>query len=241
LSSRWRAPRGWNAAVLISAAIVVLLALVTVIWWLTSRESHTTRYLISGPVSRLNLQLSSGQAVIVGSSSSSVEVRRTDDFAFGHAATEQRSLRRGVLQISSRCPRIVLGSCSASYEVAVPETVTVHVTTKGGHVRLDGFRGNAAVQTTSGNIDVAAYCGFALLASSASGNVHVAAACAPQRLTVHSESGDAVALVPPGRYRLSASSSNGRPRISGVTRDPRAAFSIDVHSGSGLAAVEGGL
>jgi hypothetical protein len=227
--------------VAVSAAAVLLAVLALGIGWLLSSQSKTTRYAISGRLSRVVLRLASGQAVIVGSSSSTVEVRRTDHFAFGEDAREHRSISDGVLRISSRCPRIVVGSCSASYEVAVPETVSVRVITAGGHVRLDGFRGPATLRTNSGSVDVEAYCGFQLAATTRSGDLHVATACAPQRLDLRSASGDVTALVPPGRYRLAAVSGSGHEHVSGVIRDPRALFTIDVHSGSGSANVEGGL
>jgi DUF4097 and DUF4098 domain-containing protein YvlB len=233
--------RGWNALVVASAAVVLLAVLGLGVGWLTSLGSTTTRYSVSAPLSRVDLHLASGQVVIVGSSSSSVEVRRTDHFAFGHEAHEQRSMRGGVLSISSRCPRIVVGSCSASYEVAVPETVAVRVITTAGHVRLDGFRGPATLQTRSGSVDVEAYCGFQLAASTGSGDLHVATACSPQRLDLRSGSGNVTALVPPGRYRLTAVSGSGQEHVTGVIRDPRALFSIDARSGSGSANVEGGL
>jgi hypothetical protein len=242
--TRIQARRGlqtWNTAVFASAVIVVALVLVIGIAWLVTLHSRVTTYSVSTPLRQVDLRLASGQAVIVGGGSSTVQVRRTDRYAFGHSAHETRSLRGGVLRISSRCPRVVIGSCSASYELAVPETVAVHVTTTNGLVRVEGFRGAAAVKTGSGNIDVEAYCGFKLSAISVSGDLHVATACAPQTLDLRTGSGNAVALVPPGRYRLSAISGSGKQRIAGVVRDPQAAFSIDVHSGSGLAAVEGGL
>ena len=47
--------------------------------------------------------------------------------------------RGGALTVTSGCPRIVVGSCSASYEVAAPETATVDVRTTSGNVRLDGL------------------------------------------------------------------------------------------------------
>ena len=239
--TRLRGPGIWNRAVLASAAIVVLLVLVFGIAWLVTLHSRTTTYTVSTPLRQVDLQLASGQAVIVGGGSTAVQVRRTDHYAFGRTARESRSVTGGVLRIVSRCPRIVVGSCSASYELAVPETVAVRVTTTGGRVRLDGFRGAAALRTGSGSVDVEAYCGFRLSAISGSGDLHVATACAPQSLDLRTGSGNAVALVPPGRYRLSAISGSGKQRVSGVVRDQRAAFSIDVHSGSGLAAVEGGL
>jgi hypothetical protein len=50
-----------------------------------------------------------------------------------------------------------------------------------------------------------------------------------------------VALVPPGRYRIGASSGSGHERVSGLKGDPAAPFTIDAHSGSGSVTVEGGL
>ena len=155
--------RGWNAAVLASAALLALLVLVTGVGWLASQRSRTTSYAISSPLTRIDLHLSSGRAVIVGASSPAVEVRRTDDFAFGHSARSSvRSLARccgstrGVRGSSS-------ASCSASYEIAVPESVAVNVQTTAGDVRVTDFRGAAALETHSGNVDVEAYCGFNLV------------------------------------------------------------------------------
>ncbi|MGZ4173787.1 MAG: DUF4097 family beta strand repeat-containing protein [Solirubrobacteraceae bacterium] len=233
--------RGWNAAVMASAALLALLVLMTGVGWLASQRSQTTSYAISSPLTRIDLHLSSGRAVIVGATSPAVEVRRTADFAFGHSAREQRSISGQVLRIDSGCPRIVVGSCSASYEIAVPESVAVNVQTTAGDVRVTDFRGAASLETHSGNVDVEAYCGFNLSASSGSGDVRVATACAPARLDLRSGSGNALALVPPGRYRIRATSGRGRQRIRGVVRSDTAPFTIDVHSGSGSVAVEGGL
>ena len=48
------------------------------------------------------------------------------------------------------------------------------------------------------------------------------------------------AHVPPGRYRVDASTSGPRPRISGLTADAGAPFSIQAVSGSGAVTVERG-
>jgi hypothetical protein len=234
-----QSPRAWNTAVAVSAGIFVLVALVTGVGWLASMHSSVTSYSPGGLTRQVDLQLTSGNVVVVGSGSSGVVVRRTDRYSFGHAARERRSYAGGTLTLSASCPRILVGNCSASYELAVPETVAVNVRTTSGSVRLDGFRGSATVHTDSGSFDAQAYCGFDLAASSASGDLRVAAACAPQRLQLHTGSGDAVALVPPGRYRIATS--GAQRRVTGVTSDPNAPFSLDVHSGSGAVAIGGGL
>jgi Toastrack DUF4097 len=233
--------RSWQAAVRASAAIVTVLVVSMGIGWIATLDSRTTGYAVSAPLTRVELTVSSGQVLIVGTQSSTVQVRRTDEYSFAHQAREQQSLTGGVLRISSRCPKIVLGSCSASYELAVPETVAINVQTADGDVRLTGFRGTAAVRTGAGNVDVEAYCGFDLAARTGSGDVHIAAACSPEHLDVQTRGGDATALVPPGRYRISASSGAGEPHVRGVISDASAPFTIDVHSGSGSVTIGGGL
>jgi DUF4097 and DUF4098 domain-containing protein YvlB len=135
----------------------------------------------------------------------------------------------------------VLGSCSASYEVAVPQGVTVDVHTDAGGIRMNGVSGDASVRTRSGDVDVEAYCGFHLSAESESGNLTVVTACPPQSLRLQTGSGDAAALVPPGRYRIAAVSGGRRQQVTGVNDDPTSTFTITVESGSGAVSVEGGL
>ena len=230
----------WNLAVAASAVIVATVALAIGIGWLASLSSRTTTASFGIPLREIDLQLSSGSAVIVGTGSSTIRVRRTDDYAFGHSARERRSLADGTLRLSSSCPRIVVGSCSASYEIAVPETVRVSVRTTSGDVRMSGFRGSAAVVTRSGNVNVEAYCGFDLSATSRSGDLRVAAACAPQHLSLKTGGGDVTAQVPPGRYRLSTSAGEAES-VTGLIRDQNAPFTIDAHSASGTVTVGGGL
>lgn len=233
--------RGWNAAVAGSAALVVAVGLAIGIGWLASLQSRTVSYTVPAPIAKVDLRLASGDVTIVGSSSPSLQVRRTDSYAFGHSAHERRWMTGRVLHIASRCPRIVVGSCSASYELAVPEGVTVRARTGSGAIRVTGFNGDANLGSHSGDINVQAYCGFHLSALSGSGDLFVSAACIVQSLKLATGSGDAVALVPPGRYRISAVSGARRERVVGVRDDPTRPFTISVSSASGAVSVEGGL
>jgi hypothetical protein len=234
----WRVSR-WSLAVAASMTIVLVVALALGIGWLASLRTTNATYGYANPLRQVVLRLSAGSVTVVGSSSSTLEVRRTDHYAFGHAPSERRTSENGVLKISSSCPRILVGNCSASYELAVPETVALDVQTTSGDVRLDSFRGTATVRTRSGDFDAEAYCGFGLAAASASGDLHVAAACAPARLQLQTGSGDVTALVPPGRYRIGAH--GARTSVTGLTNDPNAPFAIEATSASGSVAVGGGL
>jgi Toastrack DUF4097 len=240
-TSSLRGLHGWNAAVAASAAIVALVVLVTGVGWLATLHSHTTTYTLSMAVSEVDLQVSSGQVAVAGSSAGVLQVSRTDSYSFGHSARERRWVRGGVLHISSHCPRVVVGSCSASYQLLVPEAMAVHVQTDSGDVQMTGLDANAVVGTRTGNVDIEAFCGFRLSALSQSGSLHVASACAPESLSLRTGGGDAVALVPPGSYRLTARSGRVPPHVTGVVDDPGAPFTIDAESAGGSVTVEGGL
>jgi hypothetical protein len=236
-----RGLRVWHAVVAASAVVVAVAVLFTGVGWLASLGSRTVSYSVMAPLTRVELQLTSGDAAIVGSSSPALQVRHSDSSSFGHSARERRWVAGGVLHIVSRCPRIVLGSCSASYEVAVPQGVAVKVRTGSGSIRMDGFNGDATLATRSGDVDIAAYCGFHLSAASESGSLHVTAACPTQNLRLQTGSGDVVALVPPGHYRIAAISGVRRETVTGVKNDPSAVFTIAVSSASGAVTVAGGL
>src|SRR3954453_20654795 len=194
-----------------------------------------------GTVNEVRLALRPAGAVVVGGGArAGIDVRRTDEFAFGRQAISQRSGTGGTLAIRSRCPHAVLGACRASYRLTVPDNVPIRVRTTSGRVRFGGYRGTAQIDTGSGDVDVLSFCGFGLRARSQSGAVAAAAACAPERLELRSRTGDVHALVPPGRYQLDAETDDGRRRVSGVVADDDAPFQLQALSSSGDVVVEGG-
>jgi DUF4097 and DUF4098 domain-containing protein YvlB len=132
----------------------------------------------------------------------------------------------------------VLDVCSAHYRIAVPDNVRVTVRTTSGDVRFRSYRGSAQVDTISGDITVAGFCGFALRARTSSGDVSAGASCALERLELRSRTGDVRAVVPPGRYQLDADSDGGESRVRGVTAAEDAPFQIQALSSAGDVTVE---
>jgi hypothetical protein len=224
-----------------SIAVVALLAVGLAADWRLTLRTTTTRYTAPAPVSRIELDIGAASAEIVGGRSAAITVERTDHDAFGHPAHERRQVAGGVLRLATRCPRIIVGTCSVAYRLTVPDGVTVDARTSSGSVRLDGFRGDAHIQTGSGAVSAAAYCGESLAASTGSGQIDVVSACAPESLTLRTTSGPATARVPPGRYRITARSVSGRRSIRDVTSSPATPFAIDVESRSGDVTVAGGV
>ena len=224
----------------VCAFVVAAAALALAISWLVTDETSVASYAVRGSVNGITLDLGAADAEIVGGGDrQAIEVRRTDEFAFGRRAESRRSASDGELAISSRCPRsAVLHVCSARYRVTVPDNVRVTVRTTSGHVRFNGYRGSAAVDTGSGDIAISRFCGFALRARAQSGDVAAGASCALERLELRSSTGDVRAIVPPGRYQVDAETDDGSRSVRGVTVAEDAPFQIQTLSSSGDVAVE---
>jgi hypothetical protein len=225
--------------VAVSAILVLGSALGLGAWWLGSSERQISTYSVRGSLRSISLDLGRANAVIMGGGSRpAVEVRRTDTFAFGRRARSQRQVSAGVLRLRSRCDDLVLGTCSATYQVTVPDNIPINVRTSSGDVRFNAYRGSARIDTGTGDIDVTAYCGFALQARAETGNVRANASCALERMELRSRAGDVHAVVPPGRYRLDADSDGGNSKVRGVTPADDAPFQIQALSSAGDVDVE---
>jgi hypothetical protein len=222
-----------------SALVLAVAAAVMGIWWFASSETRIATYRVVGTLTAVDLDLDEADVEVVGGAGGAVEVRRSEDFAFGRRPRASRSVRAGVLRISSRCPDTVVGTCRAAYRIAVPDNVEVNVRSSTGEVRIAGLNGSARIDTASGAIRVDGFCGFRLTATSASGNVRGAADCAPDRIELRSGSGDVQAVVPTGRYRVDASSDRGSARIRNLVASEDASYAVQAISGSGDVLVDG--
>jgi hypothetical protein len=231
----------WAWLVTISAVIVLAVALTIGLWWAASSERRVTSYTVRGSLDAIALDLGDADAEIVGGRDEPVvEVRRTDRFAFGHPASNARTLSDGVLRLRSRCAPTAIGTCATSYRLSVPNNVPISVVTGSGDVELSGFRGSARIATRTGDIAASSFCGFLLDARAESGNVSATAACAPERLELRSRTGDVRGVVPPGRYRVDAESDEGSRTVSGIDEVEDAPFQILALSGAGDVQVEAG-
>jgi hypothetical protein len=232
-------PSAWAWLVTVSACLIIGGAIAMAIWFEASREKRVATYAVRGALEGVALDLGGASADIVGGGPRAVvEVRRTDEFAFGQQASAERAVAGGILRLRSRCPATVLGSCSAAYRLTVPDNVPVTVRTSTGNVRFTSFRGSATVDTRAGNIAVGGFCGFSLHARADSGDVSAVTACAPERLDLRSRTGGVHAVVPPGRYRVDADSDSGRRTVQGLISADDAAFQIQALSSTGDVSVE---
>ncbi|MGH2892357.1 MAG: DUF4097 family beta strand repeat-containing protein [Solirubrobacteraceae bacterium] len=229
----------WGLSLIGSAALLVAAAVVLGVLWLSSAKTTTVSARVPGSLMGVEVRVQSGDVTIVGGSHSGVAITRSGHSVFGHGPVERRSISSGIVRITSRCPRLVIGSCTASYRIDVPNDVPISVRTEQGDVRLDSYHGSADIATDGGAINVEGYCGFVLGAASASGDVNVSSACSPERLTLRSGTGDVSATVPPGNYRIQAASSSGRTTVTGLVDDDGAPWAIQALSNTGRVTVGG--
>jgi Putative adhesin len=236
-TARRTSPWWWLVAG--SALVLALVAGALGVWWVLTSETRVVTYRVAGTPTDIELMLGAADVDIVGGAGT-LEVRRTDRFAFGRGPQERREVRGGVVRIESSCPDTVLETCRAAYRIAVPDNVQVTVGTAGGRVAVSGLNGSARIATGSGAIAVDGFCGFALSATSGSGDVRAATECSPDRLQLRSGTGDVRADVPVGRYQVEALSDRGAVRVRGVVVTDDASFRIEALSTSGDVIVEGG-
>jgi hypothetical protein len=234
LDSLTRHASSWGWLVTVSAFALLTAGLAMVVWWAATSEERTGTYNVRGSVLGITLDLGEADLQIVGGGSqSALQVSHTDRFAFGHPAEAERAIKGGTLRLRSRCPAALLGSCSSSYRLRVPDNVPVRVRTTSGNVTSSGYRGSATVETNSGDVNFDGWCGFNLQVRAEVGDVRTAAACTPQRLQLRSRQGSVDALVPPGRYRVDASTDEGTRTVRGVTTGEDAPFQIQALSTTG--------
>ena len=230
----------WSLVLVGSSLTLLIAGAVLGALWLSSTETRTVSWHLPASLGGIELHVQSGDVAIVGGSQTGVSISSSNRFVFGHGPRERRSVRAGILRVSSDCPQMVVGSCSASYRVDVPNNVPISIRTEHGDIRLDGYQGSADIATDSGAINVEGYCGFVLGAASASGAISVSTACSPERLTLRSGSGDVSATVPPGNYRIQAASAAGATTVRGLVDDGGAPWTIQALSNTGKVGLSAG-
>lgn len=230
----------WGLLVSASVTILVAVALLMAGLWAATSHQGSTSYAVPGALLGVELDVTRGDVEIFGGGSASVEVRRTDRSLYGHEPEEHRTVANNVLRIESRCPSLVIGSCSADYRLTVPESVALTVTAEQGDVRLVGYRGSAHLSTRDGSISAGGFCGYVFQATAKGGNVDVEAVCSPEAIELRTDTGDVAAAVPPGRYSVEVDTNGGATDVSGLEVADDAPWKIQALSNTGDVTVQAG-
>ena len=227
----------WWWLVAASLLVLVLAGGTLIAWWAFTRETRTTSYRVLGDVVGVRLDVGDADVEISGGATA-IDVREVDSFAFGQPSDETHTVENGTLNVVSRCPDQVLGSCQASFHIALPDNVPLAIETSSGTIRLSGVRSSVKLSSGSGDITATGFCGFSFSATSDSGAVDVHSQCSADRLEARSRSGDVTVTVPAGRYAVDAQSDTGAVHIRGLDPVEEAGFQVQAQSGSGDVTVE---
>jgi len=93
--ARRASPWWWLVAA--STLLLLVIAVVLSVWWATSRTTQTVTYNVRGTPTAIELDLGSAPVQITGGATDVVEVRRTEEFAFGRRPRVTRELRAAVI------------------------------------------------------------------------------------------------------------------------------------------------
>src|SRR4029079_4899080 len=79
--ARRASPWWWLVAA--STLLLLVIAVVLAVWWATSRTTQIVTYSVRGTPTAVELDLGSSPVQITGGATDAVEVRRTEELAFG--------------------------------------------------------------------------------------------------------------------------------------------------------------
>lgn len=123
-------------------------------------------------------------------------------------------------------------TCNVSYDIRVPDNVTVVARTDSGDVDLDGAPASVSVTTGSGDVD-ARVATDSLTTRSNSGDTKLRLGNAPRLLKATAESGDVEVRLPDGQtYAVDAHTASGDTEID-IPRQDTADHRVEVSTGSG--------
>jgi hypothetical protein len=150
-----------------SAAALVATGVVFGFLWISSLKTRSFSAQLPGSVLGIELRVQSGNVDVVGGSRNGLSISHSDRSAFGHGPRSQRSIRNGIVTITSSCPQLVVGHCGSDYRITVPANIPISIRAEHGTVYLAGYHGSADIATDTGAITAEGYCGFVLGAASA--------------------------------------------------------------------------
>lgn len=192
-------------------------------------KSHTDHLAYSSAVEHVDVSTGNGEIALVHSSGAKTSVARTVTESL-RSAPVRAQVNGSTLELSGGCGSYIIGSCSVSYVIQVPEGVSVTANSRNGGVSASGVGGRTELSTGSGGIDASDIRGD-LTAETSSGSIDVTDVDG-RDVVLHTGSGsiDADGL---DAEQVSAETGSGGIDV-GLTSVPE---SVTAHTGSGSATV----
>ncbi|MBV9858476.1 MAG: hypothetical protein JOY82_28760, partial [Streptosporangiaceae bacterium] len=196
---------------------------------------RTEGFTTVAPPSGLTVLDNVGSVAITGSDRGSVRV--TEKLTYrGYPPVITRSYHGGVLTLSYRCRS---DDCGDAFDIQVPRSLSVRVTTGTGPVSLTSLAGQVRAYADVGSIRGSSLAGTLAALRTGVGSIDASFASAPAQLSANAGTGSVQLLVPPGPgYRVTASADVGSVSV-GVRRDASSGHVIQASAGVGSVTVTG--
>jgi len=249
-----------RTALIVLALLVIVVSAAVVLADVVFEQTTVVRHAFKGPIRTIVVRVDSGDVELVPAPGRGVRVRESRHYIF-QAPSLQSGVRHGVLTIHATGCDAAFVTCRTDLRLTVPAGAAVVAQSASGDVtarRIDvrrarlgsdsgdvlaALRGRQALvraHSASGDVGVRANAARDIDAQTDSGDVVVAASGAPRRVVAISSSGEVRVVVPAGAYRVDAQSDSGAVRTKGISRNDRAARSIEAHADSGDVTLNGG-
>lgn len=190
---------------------------------------HTESYTVGAPLHALTVNDDVGTVTVTGSSRRSVLVTE-HQFYRGLPPETRRSVSGGQLTLGYSCRS---RDCGVSYDIQVPRSMQVQVSTGTGAIWLRSLAGRADATADVGNVHGQGLAGRLVELRTDVGSVSAAFAVAPARLVARADTGSVTLSVPAGiSYAVTATASLGAVRLD-VPRSASAAHLIQASADVG--------
>jgi hypothetical protein len=153
------ARRTVRTAVVVLAGLVAVSVLAGCAVDVGALQHRTSSYSLSGQLRTLVVNAHVGGVHVTGSDAGKVSVTERISFR-GTAPSTTHRAAAGTVTLDSSCP--ALETCTVGYDITVPRTMTVRVTSNVGEIRLRSLSGQVTAHTNAGNIDLGSVSGRSL-------------------------------------------------------------------------------
>ncbi|MGY6502575.1 MAG: hypothetical protein ACXIVQ_16955 [Acidimicrobiales bacterium] len=222
----------WARAVAVLVGLAILSVLIVLGIRLLDRRDFSS-VTLGGPVTRIDIQVAEGHVELHPASGDDVVVERTADWRLRRPRSEAY-VDGATVRIRAGCPRglVVVGSCSVTHRIEVPDGVRVDVRTDSGRVWLYEVTGWVRVVTTEGRVVAEGLRSPEVLVDTSGGSVHLDFADAPSRVEVLSGGSNVTLGLPGGPYEFALRSGDGEVDVR-VDAEELAERTVAIDSGGG--------
>jgi Putative adhesin len=228
--ARVRGRPAWLVLGSVLTAAVVAFGGLTVWSWL-AHQTLTQQQTYQHPVSRIELELESGDVSLTPGAAGQVRVSRRLGWSIARPRPVE-SWDGTTLRLRAGCPTVLGTDCYLDYDLRVPADVTVVARTSSGALTVRELAGALDLSASSGDVRLTGTSG-PLVVRTSSGAVRASALRAPS-VAVRASSGDVDLgfARPPRLVRATASAGN-----IGITVPRGAAYNVQADADPGSTAV----